>query len=92
MPIPASAETEALVRQLAALRGQTVEEVVSTAVRAELRRERQNRSAATPAELTSAQRAKVERIMELVRAASPPAGGVKSDPTAFLYDDQGLPR
>jgi hypothetical protein len=57
MPIPTSAETEAIARQLAALRGQTVEEVVSAALRAELMRERRGRSAAPPVELTPAQRA-----------------------------------
>ena len=91
MPIPTTAETEAIARQLAALRGQTVEEVVSAALRAELMRERRDRSAAPPVELTPAQRAKVERIMELVRAAGPAGGNEGRDPTAFLYDDQGLP-
>jgi hypothetical protein len=91
MPIPTSAETEAIARQLAALRGQTVEEVVSAALRAELMRERRGRSAAPPVELTPEQRAKVERIMELVRAAGPAGGDAGQDPTAFLYDDQGLP-
>jgi hypothetical protein len=91
MPIPTSAETEAIARQLAALRGQTVEEVVSAALRAELMRERRGRSAAPPVDLTPAQRAKVERIMELVRAAGPAGGDEGRDPTAFLYDDQGLP-
>ena len=91
MPIPTSAETEAIARQLAALRGQTVEEVVSAALRAELMRERRGRSAAPPVELTPAQRAKVERIMELVRAAGPAGGDAARDPTAFLYDDHGLP-
>ena len=91
MPIPTSAETEAIARQLAALRGQTVEEVVSAALRAELMRERRGRSAAPPVELTPTQRAKVERIMELVRAAGPASGDAAQDLTAFLYDDQGLP-
>jgi hypothetical protein len=89
MPIPTSAETEAIARQLAAMRGQTVEEVVSVALRAELMRERESRSAVTSAELTPTQRAKVEHVMELVRAAGP--AGTGEDPTAFLYDDQGLP-
>ncbi len=39
--------------------------------------------------LTPAQRAKVDHIMELVRAAGP--AEVAGDPTAGLYDDQGLP-
>ena len=89
MPIPTSPETEAIARQLAALRGQSVEEAVSAALRAELVRERQSRGAAPATELTPTQRAKVERIMELVRAAGP--AGADEDPTAFLYDDQGLP-
>jgi hypothetical protein len=29
--------------------------------------------------------------MELVRAAGPAGGDAARDPTAFLYDDQGLP-
>jgi len=90
MPIPASAETEAIARLLARMRGQTVEEVVSVALRAELVRERQRRGAAPPAEPTPVQRASIDRIMELVRAAGPAGAG--GDPTAFLYDDLGLPR
>lgn len=90
MPIPATAETEAIARQLAAMRGQTVEEVVSVALRAELARERQRRRATPPADLTPVQRTKVEHIMEVVRAAGPAGAG--GDPTAFLYDDRGLPR
>lgn len=89
MPIPASAETEAIARQLASMRGQTIEEVVSVALRAELVRERQRRGAVPPAEPTPVQRTKVEHIMELVRAAGP--AGADEDPTAFLYDDLGLP-
>lgn len=92
MPIPASAETEAIARQLAALRGQSVDEAVAAALRAELVRERHGRRAASPAELEPSQRVKVERILELVRAANvaePPEAG---DPTTVLYDEHGLPR
>lgn len=91
MPIPASTETEAVARQLAALRGQTVDEAVATALRAELVRERRSRKVAAPAALSPPQRAKVDRIMELVRAAGPAVGDASGDPTAFLYDDRGLP-
>lgn len=90
MPIKANPEIEAMANQLAALRGQSVEEVVAAALRAELAREPKARVGPRAAELKPAQRAKVERILELVRAAVPAAdeGG---DRTAFLYDDQGLP-
>lgn len=92
MPLPTSAEIEGIARQLAALRGQSIEEAVTTASRTELARERQSRAAAAMlGELTPAQRAKVERVMELVRAAGSAEGRTGEDPTAFLYDDQGLP-
>ena len=39
MPIKANPEIEAMANQLAALRGQSVEEVVAAALRAELARE-----------------------------------------------------
>jgi hypothetical protein len=90
MPIKANAEIEAMADQLAALRGQSVEEVVAAALRAELAREPNARRALRPAKLRLAQSAKVARILELVRAAGP-AGGEGGDRTAFLYDDQGLP-
>jgi len=90
MPIPTNAETEAIAYQLAALRGQSVEDVVSTALRAELARERQTRGTTPPADLAPGQRAKVDRIMALVRAAGP--AGTGGDPTAELYDEHGLPR
>lgn len=53
-------------------------------------RQHERRDPATAAELAPAQRAKVERVMELVFAADPAAeeGG---DHTAFLYDEGGLP-
>jgi len=91
MPIPTNAETEALAYQLAALRGQPVEDVVAAALRAELARARRPRDASVT-DLTPGQRAKVERIIALVRAAGP-AGAIRGkDPTAELYDEQGLPR
>ncbi len=39
--------------------------------------------------LTPAQRARVDHIMTLVRAVEPTEAA--GDPTAGLYDDQGLP-
>lgn len=91
MPIKANAEIEAMADQLAALRGQSVEEVVAAALRAELAREPRARKLSRPANLPPSQRAKVARILEMVRAAGP-AGEDVGDRTAFLYDDQGLPR
>jgi len=91
MPIKANAEIEAMADQLAALRGQSVEEVVAAALRAELAREPKDRRLSSPGKLTPSQRAKVARILELVRAGGP-ATAEGADRSAFLYDDQGLPR
>jgi hypothetical protein len=90
MSIQTSAETEVIASQLAALRGQTIDQVVSAALRSELIRERQAH-VTTPVILSATQRAKVERIMELVRAAGRAGDNANTDPTAFLYDDQGMP-
>jgi hypothetical protein len=91
MPIKANAEIEAMADQLAALRGQSVEDVVAAALRAELAREPAARSLARPAKLAPSQRAKVSRILEMVRAAGPTTAEA-GDRTADLYDDDGLPR
>ena len=91
MPIQANAEIEALADQLGALRGQSVVAGVAAALRAELAREPKGRYLSRPARLASSQRAKVTRILEMVRAAGP-ARAEGGDRTAFLYDDQGLPR
>jgi hypothetical protein len=91
MPIKANAEIEAMADQLAALRGQSVDEVVAAALRAELAREPKARYLSRPAKLAPSQRAKVARIMDMVRSAGP-ASAEGGDRTAFLYDDQGLPR
>jgi hypothetical protein len=87
MGIMVDAETEREARRLAKLRGVTVEQAVSAAVHAELARS--ERPAREP--LTTAQQAKVERTMAMVAGLPrlPDDGG---DPTAFLYDDRGLPR
>ena len=60
MPIKANAEIEAMANQLAALRGQSVEDVVAAALRAELAREPAGRPVARPAKLSlpSAQRSR----------------------------------
>ncbi len=90
MPIKPNAEIEAMADQLASLRGQSAEEVVAAALRAELAREPMRRTVARPAKLGLAQRAKVARILKLVRSAGL-ASGESGDRTDFLYDDQGLP-
>lgn len=90
MPIIANAEIEAMADRLAARRGQSVEEVVAAALRAELAREAQDRPPSRPETLTPSQSAKVARILQLVRAAGP-ASAEDADRSAFLYDDQGLP-
>jgi hypothetical protein len=91
MSIKANAEVEAMAGKLAALRGQSVEEVVAAALRAELAREPAARPLSQPAKLASSQRAKVMRVLEMVRAAGPVTAEV-GDRTVDLYDDQGLPR
>lgn len=78
MSIQTSAETEAVARQLAALSGQSVEEAVSAALRAELARRQ-------------AAEAKIARVMALVRAAQPSNATDPQDRTAFLYDESGMP-
>ncbi len=90
MPIKANAEIEATAGRLAALRGQSGEEGVAAALRAELAREPNARQPLRPAKLVSAQRGKVARILEMVRSAGP-NGGKGEDRTAFIYDDRGLP-
>lgn len=87
MGIMVDAETEREARRLAKLRGVTVEQAVSAAVHAELARTER------PAEatLTPGQKAKVERTMAMV-ATLPRLRDDGGDPTAFLYDDRGLPR
>ncbi|WP_042695294.1 type II toxin-antitoxin system VapB family antitoxin [Azospirillum sp. B506] len=86
MPIPLSAETEVLARQLAAVRGQSIDEAVRTAVRDALARAEQPAAAG----LTANQQAKVDRMLARVKALPPLDDG--GDPDAALYDDHGLPR
>jgi hypothetical protein len=93
MAIKANPEIEAMANQLAALRGQSVEDVLAAARRAELAREPKARElpgrvVPRRTRLKWAQGAKVERMLEMVRAAGPTAGE-SGDRAAFLYDDQG---
>ena len=86
MPIPVSAETEVLARRLATIRGQSIDEVVRTAVRDALARaERPSTSGLTPD-----QQAKVDRMLARMKALPPLDDG--GNPDAALYDEQGLPR
>ena len=91
MPIETNAEIETMAAQLAALRGQSIEDAVALALRAELARERKQRTGVRPIEPTPTQRGKVQRVLEMVRAAHP-AAGEGGDRTAYLYDDDGLPK
>jgi antitoxin VapB len=75
-----SPETDRLARELAALTGEPVEDAVAAAVRARLERERCRRGRD---ELL----ARARRIVRESGPSAPPGG----DPTAFLYDERGLP-
>ncbi len=91
MVITVDAETETIARHLAALRGQTIEAAVRAALRAELVRAQTERSAKPTPMLTPAQLAKIEHMMTVI-AALPPGNPEAGDRTAFLYDENGLPR
>ncbi|HYH20906.1 MAG TPA: type II toxin-antitoxin system VapB family antitoxin [Azospirillum sp.] len=89
MPIPVSAETEAMARRLAAVHGLSVDEAVRAAVRDALARAERP----TAAGLTADQQAKVDRMLARVKALPPlEDGGDNGDPSAALYDEHGLPR
>jgi hypothetical protein len=87
MTITVDAETEDFARRLARIRGETVEQAVSAAVRAELARVERF----TSITLTPEQAALVERTMAMV-AKLPRMEIDSDDPTGFLYDEHGLPR
>ena len=91
MVITVDAETETIARNLAALRGQTIEAAVRGALRAELVRAQTERSAKPTPMLTPTQLAKIEHMMAVI-AALPPGNHEAGDRTAFLYDENGLPR
>ncbi len=87
MEIAVDAETERAARRLAILRKETLEQAISGAVREALARTEPT----VPAEeLTAAQKTNIARMLAQVKAL-PPLEGVGDDPTAFLYDQNGLP-
>jgi antitoxin VapB len=74
-------ETVRLARELAKLKGETVTDAVTKAVKERLERERSD-----PERL-------VTEIMALVRRSGPSGLPPDEDHTAFLYDEEtGLPR
>jgi hypothetical protein len=89
--ITVDAETETIARHLAALRGQSIEAAVSAALRAELERAKAEGAANPARALTPAQLSKIEHMMTIV-SALPPGDREAGDRTAFLYDENGLPR
>ena len=80
-------DTENAARLLARLRGETIEEAVKRAVRAELARAEQASSALPPPDKAGL----VQRTMAMI-AAIPPFEIDSNDPTGVLYDDRGAPR
>jgi hypothetical protein len=86
MAVVMDAETENFARRLARLRGETVEQAVSAAVRAELARMERSATEA----LTPSQQALVDETMAMV-SALPKLPIDPADPTGFLYDATGLP-
>ena len=87
MTIAIDPDTESAARRLARLRGETIEQAVRRAVRAELARAEQVSSAS----LSPNKEALVQRTMAMI-AAIPPFEIDINDPTAFLYDERGAPR
>lgn len=81
-------ETERLIRELAAMRGESLTEAVTEAVREALAREKQAQS----------REERLRRMMEISKACaaalppSPKQDGPYVDPAAFLYDEMGLPK
>jgi antitoxin VapB len=75
------AETDRLVRQLAAVTGEKITDAVKSAVREKLARELRRRDRGSP-----------DRIRAIVRAyqAKPVVDGRSIE--EFLYDERGLPR
>ena len=54
-------------------------------------REPRARNVSRPAKLASSQRAKIAQILDMVQSAGP-VSAEGGDRTAFLYNEQGLPR
>lgn len=78
--------TEKAIRELAALKGQSLTGVVDTLVRDELERVQRAKS----------REGLAERAMEIGRQCVAETGGPwweeGEDPAAFLYDEDGLPK
>lgn len=87
MPLATSATTEALAYTLASLRGLTPDEVVASALRAEL--EREGRSAIHPA--GRAEEPTVAELMARIHRLGPWQGPSSTQLTNELYDAEGLP-
>lgn len=78
----ASTDTNRLARELATLTGETVEDAVANALRDRLERERRRRG----------REELLARARRVVRDSGPGEGAFAAgDPSAFLYDDRGLP-
>ncbi|KJV11048.1 hypothetical protein VZ95_01030 [Elstera litoralis] len=87
MEIAVDAETARAVRRLAILRKETLEQAISGAIREALAR---TEPTVPDRPLTAAQQATIAQILAQVKAL-PPLDGAGDDPTAFLYDQNGLP-
>ena len=77
----ASPDTDRMARELAALTGETVEDAVANALRDRLEQERRRRDRD---ELLA-------RVRRIVRESGPSERSAGGDPSAFLYDERGLP-
>ena len=87
MEIAVDAETARAARRLAVLRKETLEQAISGAVREALARTEPT----VPSEqLTATQKANIAQMLAQVKAL-PPLEGASDDPTAFLYDQSGMP-
>jgi antitoxin VapB len=74
-------DTDRMARELATLTGETVEDAVANALRDRLQHERRRRDRD---ELLA-------RARHIVRESGPSGKPTTSDPSAFLYDERGLP-
>jgi len=82
------ADTENFARRLAMLRGEAVEQAVKIALKAELARTKPQQSGVHVPE----RQASVNNMMSIVTSLPKLPFRDDEDPTAFLYDDLGLPR
>jgi hypothetical protein len=81
MPLTlASPDTDRMAQELAGLTGETIEDAVANALRLRLARER----------MRAGRDEQLDRARRIVQESGPSAaqGG---DPSAFLYDENGLP-